>query len=173
MSERVAVFIDGSNLYHCLKDECNKVNIDFAKLAEILRDGRKLIRTYYYNAVVSQQDDAQRHRDQQRFFEKLRNASYLELRLGRLERRGNTYVEKGVDVQIATDMIRSAHQDAYDTAILVSGDADFVPAVQLVKDFGKHVENAFCRTGRSRFLQQTCDRFTLLDAAKLGLCWIV
>jgi len=171
-NERVTVFIDGSNFYRCLKQECSKTNVDFSKFAEVVCDGRKLIRIYYYNAVVKREDDEQRYRDQQRFFEKLRDVPYLELRLGRLERRGTTAVEKGVDVKIATDMFRGAYKNAYDTAVLVSGDADFVPAVETVKDFGKHVENAFCRTGQSRLLRQTCDRFILLDSPCLAKCWI-
>ena len=41
---------------------------------------------------------------------------------------------------IAIDMLRQAHQDLYDTAVLVSGDGDFFPAIQAVKELGKHVE---------------------------------
>ena len=37
--------------------------------------------------------------------------------------------EKGVDVAIATDMIKLAWEDAYDWAVLVSSDRDFIPAV--------------------------------------------
>lgn len=40
--------------------------------------------------------------------------------------------EKGVDVGIAIDMI--AKLQAYDVAVLVSGDADFLPAVRHLKD---------------------------------------
>lgn len=45
--------------------------------------------------------------------------------------------EKGVDVNLAVDMIRLS--DIYDICILVSGDQDFIPAVQLIKDKGKNV----------------------------------
>jgi uncharacterized LabA/DUF88 family protein len=47
--------------------------------------------------------------------------------------------EKGVDVKLATDMLRL--KDIYDVAIILSGDGDYVPAVQAVKDCGKHVIN--------------------------------
>jgi RNA polymerase subunit RPABC4/transcription elongation factor Spt4 len=40
-----------------------------------------------------------------KIFAKLRNLSYFDIRLGRLEPRGDTYVEKGVDIAIAVDMI--------------------------------------------------------------------
>ncbi len=46
-------------------------------------------------------------------------------------------VEKGVDTQLATDMIVLA--DIYDSAIILSGDADYLPPVAAVKNRGKFV----------------------------------
>lgn len=46
-------------------------------------------------------------------------------------------VEKGVDTQLATDMIVLA--DIYDAAIILSGDADYLPPVAAVKNKGKFV----------------------------------
>lgn len=50
---------------------------------------------------------------------------------------GKQQGEKGVDVGIAVDMI--AKMDNYDTAVLISGDADFLPAVKYLKDHLKYV----------------------------------
>jgi len=47
--------------------------------------------------------------------------------------------EKAVDVKLATDLITL--RDIYDVGVIVSGDQDYVPAVQSVKDFGKTVIN--------------------------------
>lgn len=47
--------------------------------------------------------------------------------------------EKAVDVKLATDLIKL--KDTYDVAIIVSGDQDYVPAVESVKDFGKRIVN--------------------------------
>lgn len=47
--------------------------------------------------------------------------------------------EKAVDVKLATDLILLS--DIYDTAVIVSGDQDFVPAVEAIKDRGKRVVN--------------------------------
>jgi len=69
-------------------------------------------------------------------------------------------------------MVTGAYQDTYDTAILISGDADFAYAVQAVKDRGKHVENAFTRTGQSRVLRRACDRSILLDRSFLQDVWL-
>lgn len=42
-------------------------------------------------------------------------------------------VEKGIDTAILTDLIQYTLDDNLDTAVLVSGDADFVPAVEYVQ----------------------------------------
>jgi uncharacterized LabA/DUF88 family protein len=49
-------------------------------------------------------------------------------------------IEKKVDIQIAIDMISFAYENAYDTAVLVSGDGDFVPVVKKIKGLDKKVE---------------------------------
>ena len=168
--ERVVIFIDGSNLYHCMKQELGSARIDFYGFAKLLVGDRKLIRTYYYNAPVRREDGEERYQAQQKFFDALKRVPYLEVKLGRLEPRGDTVVEKGVDIAIAVDMLHFAPTDMYDTAVLVSGDGDFGSAVQAVKNLGKHVENAFFRTGLSRHLSDAADRFVLLDKDLMKDC---
>jgi len=67
-------------------------------------------------------------------------------------------------------MLRLAQNNAYDTAILVSGDGDFVSAVEGVKDIGKHVEHAYFKTGQSQHLRQACDRYIELTSDLLSKC---
>jgi len=64
--------------------------------------------------------------------------------------------EKGVDAAIVTDLLALAHQRAYDLAILVSSDADFVPAVEhLQSTGGVRVINAGW-AGQGHELKRTC-----------------
>ncbi len=58
--------------------------------------------------------------------------------------------EKAVDVKLATDLLML--RDIYDVAVIVSGDQDYVPAVQVVKDFGKSVVNVAFKTRNGRLL---------------------
>lgn len=51
-------------------------------------------------------------------------------------------VEKGVDSAIVTAMIRLAWEDSYDIAVLVTSDADFVPAVEFLDLRGRKVIQA-------------------------------
>lgn len=58
--------------------------------------------------------------------------------------------EKAVDVKLATDLVLL--RDSYDIAIIVSGDQDYVPAVQAVKDSGKIVYNVVFKTRSGKLL---------------------
>lgn len=50
--------------------------------------------------------------------------------------------EKGVDTAIVTDLLALASEDAYDVAVLLSSDADHIPAVEWVQSRGRKVINA-------------------------------
>lgn len=53
-----------------------------------------------------------------------------------------TSAEKGVDAALVTDLLSLAWQQAYDVAVLVTGDADYIPAVEYVQAQGLKVINA-------------------------------
>lgn len=58
-------------------------------------------------------------------------------------------VEKGIDTAIVTDMIRLAWSDSWDIAVLVSGDRDFIPAVEFLDSKGlKVIQGCFGSSGR-------------------------
>lgn len=75
--------------------------------------------------------------------------------------------EKAVDVKLATDMVLL--HDIYDVAVIVSGDQDYVPAVQAIKDKGKRVVNIAFKErsgkllpgGARRLNQVTDDRISI------------
>ena len=50
------------------------------------------------------------------------------------------YHEKGVDVQLAVDLLVGAYENTYDTAIVLSSDTDLIPAIKKIKELGKSVE---------------------------------
>ncbi|MCH8817638.1 MAG: NYN domain-containing protein [Chloroflexi bacterium] len=140
--ERVMVFIDGSNLYHVLGEVCGRHDLHFGKFAEKIAGGRKLVRTYYYNIRQDSERDPNIATEQGKFLQTMYDTPYLEVRMGVSKRHGETMVEKGVDVYMATDLVAFAFMDLYDTAIVVSGDGDFFPAIQTAKNQGKHIEVA-------------------------------
>lgn len=50
--------------------------------------------------------------------------------------------EKGVDTAIVTDLLSLASENAYDVAILLSSDADHIPAIEWIQGHGRKVINA-------------------------------
>ena len=171
---RVMVFIDGSNLYHSLRADYGRADIDFARFtAALCGPDRELIRSYYYNAQIDQTKDPEGYRGQQRFLDRLRRIDDLEVRLGALVYRPGGPVEKGIDVRIATDMLVNASRGNYDAAILVSGDTDFADAVQAVKDFGRKAEIALFGPGTSsRKLRDVADRVVSLAPPYWDALWL-
>ena len=155
--ERIAIFIDGSNLYHSLEENCGRYDLDFGAFSAKLAGGRPHLRTYYYNVLRDPDRNPQAYQDQQKFLTALHSTPYLEVRLGASKLRGDVPVEKGVDIMIATDFLTMAWNNLYDTAILVSGDGDFSYAVQAVKDMGKHVLVAAFPANLSKELGQVAD----------------
>lgn len=174
-AERVMIYIDGNNLYHSLKDHFARANLDFEKFCDRLAAGRRLIRTYYYNAPKDQAREPAKYADQQRFLEYVKALQYVELRLSRLVYHGWPDVapyEKGIDVSLATNMLVHAFRDNYDTAVLVSGDTDFADAILAVKELGKHVEVVlFGGTRSSQHLRIVADKVIQADSALLDNCW--
>ncbi len=173
-NDRVMIFIDGNNLYHSLKHVAGRTNLDFREFSNRLVGERHLMRIYYYNAPLNREDDEEKFKMQQSFFDSLDSVPYLTKKFGRLEKRlvkqnlpdgtffsAPTYVEKGVDTFIVIDMLSHAYKDNFDTAILVSGDEDFAILVENVKDLGKHVEVA--NLGGSYLLRQAADKYVLIE----------
>lgn len=171
MEERVAIFIDGSNLYHGLEGNFKRHDLNFTEFIGKLCGPRRLFRAYYYNVL---QDPTQRpevYREQQEFLDILRKTPYLEVRLGGTKLAQGIPVEKGIDVMLATDLLYFAWNDFYDVAILVSGDADFAYALQAVKNQGKHVEVAYFESGTSKDLLAVADNRHLLDRSFFKGLW--
>lgn len=175
MVERVMVFVDGSNLYHSLKNYFNRTDLDLGKFCRKIIQRRQLIRIYYYNAKVGQKQEPELYKTQEAFFASVSAIPYTELRLGRLVYTNwpsQPPYEKGTDVQLATDMITHSYKGNYDVAILVAGDNDFAGAVQAVKDNGKHVEVAlFGKQGTSQQLRSSADMIIAITARLIKDCW--
>ena len=169
------IFIDGSNMYHSLKNYFRRTDLDVGRFSNRLLEKRRLVRVYYYNAKVGQKEEPERYKDQQKFFDGIATIPYTELRLGRLVYNNwpnSPPYEKGVDIQLATDMITHSFKDNYDVAILVAGDTDYVGALQAVKDNGKNVEVAlFGRERTSMQLRNVADRVQIIDGRLLRGCW--
>ena len=183
MMEKIMVFVDGNNFYRGCKDNLGRVDVDIAKLGHIFARilSATLIRTYYYNAWISDRFDPMGHEKQRKFFESLERAPQVTVKFGRLiyhpMREGGIDsrffpTEKGIDVQIAVDMIRIGLLKACDTIVLVSGDSDFIHAITFVKELGINVCVANFSKGASRELLSNSDQRILLSEELLAPVFI-
>jgi uncharacterized LabA/DUF88 family protein len=51
--------------------------------------------------------------------------------------------QKGVDVELAIDVLDYAHENRYDVAVLITGDADFIPLVRRITSLNKQALIAY------------------------------
>lgn len=132
--ERIALFIDGSNLFAAAK--ALGFNIDYKRLlTEFMRRG-KMVRAYYYTAVV--EDDE---------FSPLRpltdwlsyNGFTLVSKPAKkyTDSLGQTKIKGNMDIELVVDAMEMAEQ--VDHIILFSGDGDYVPMLASIQRKGVRV----------------------------------
>jgi NYN domain len=122
--------------------------------------GVLLRRTSYYDADPSDQSSLPVVEQYWQFVE---NQFDTELRFG--EVRGKPKRQKGVDVLLAVDMLSASSRQLFDVAVLISGDADFVPLIREVRRLGITVVVAGVKSTTARDLQIAADRFVPLDSS--------
>ena len=144
---KVVVLIDGSNFYFKLKSLGikNISRFDCRQLAEWLARDRVIVYAAYYVGVVRAKADdvaGQKLRQGQvQLFNFLRSPTQkFIIRQGYLMNNDGVYHEKGVDVQLAVDLLVGAYENTYDTVVIISSDTDLIPAIEKVKQLGKQVE---------------------------------
>ena len=144
MEERVIVYIDGFNLYYGLKSRNwqRYYWLDVQRLAEnLLRPGQVLVSTRYFSTRISGNTDKARR--QTTYLEALETRMSLHIHYGHYlvkERHCRNcganwtiHEEKMTDVNIAVELLGDAQDDAFDTALVISGDSDLSPPVQAVR----------------------------------------
>jgi uncharacterized LabA/DUF88 family protein len=75
--------------------------------------------------------------------------------------------QKEVDVAMACEMVVHALRNHYDVAVVVSGDRDFVPAIQQIQSAGKKVEVAAFAYSVGNEMRKAGDSFHALEKMPL------
>ena len=147
-SQRVAVFIDAQNLYHSARSLFG-ARVNFKNLLSAAVAGRQLIRAFGY--VISTKTG-----EEKPFFEALTKLG-IETREKDLQEFYGGAKKADWDVGLCVDAIRTA--EIVDTIIIGSGDGDFIPLVEYLKNQGRRVEIiAFGRSSSGK-LKEACDEF--------------
>ncbi len=142
---RAAVLVDGGYFAKVLESDFNCPKIDFCRFSDIICGDYERLRTYYYNCMPHQSNPAteaerRRYSAMDKFVYTLRKLPRFEIRLGKLGRVGESFVQKRVDILLAVDLVRLSWGKQIEKAILITGDSDFVPAVEASKDAGVLVQ---------------------------------
>lgn len=149
-AQRVAVFIDVQNLYHSARQLLGG-RLDFKAVLEEAVAGRQLVRALAY-VVTTPEDQAERIP----FFDFLSHIG-IEPRIKELRIYADGHKKADWDVGMTVDAIRLA--PGVDTAVLLTGDGDFLPLVEHLQGLGKRVEiMAFSQT-TSEELKRQADGF--------------
>lgn len=131
--ERVIVFIDNSNIFNGFRKY--DIKADYEKLKNAITRDRVLRGIFLYEGVVYPMSHEKKN-----WYEELSNRSGYVIKTSFNKIASSGAIEKKVDIKIAIDIISLAYENAYDTAVLVSGDGDFVPVVKKMKEMNKDVE---------------------------------
>lgn len=171
VKKRCIVFIDGSNFYFKLKDLSlhNLLSFDFSGFLRKITYKYTLVETTYYIGKVRTDGTEKTKRlqaNQQKLFAHLRRHKVF-YSLGYLMNTKGRFYEKGVDVNIAVDMLIASFRGLADRFILISSDTDLLPAIREVKKLGKTVEYVVFSHRPSLAMIANCNESTLLKAEDL------
>ena len=77
------------------------------------------------------------------------------------------YHEKGVDVQIAVDIVRGAIKNEYDICYLISSDTDLLPAIKTAREERKKIIYVAFENSISRALLKNCSSYIVVKKKDL------
>ena len=152
--QRVGVFIDVENLYHSAKN-LFRARVNFKQILKDVVGNRRLIRAIAY--VIKTETG-----EEKPFFSALERLG-IETKIKELQIYGE-FKKADWDVGITVDMIKIS--PSLDVIILLSGDGDFVPLVEYLKNHGKQVEIVAFSKSTSSKLREVADDFWDLGKSK-------
>ena len=150
MTERIALFIDGANVYAAAKRL--GWNFDHRKILEHFSAYGTLHNAFYYTAVPDTTQngtiDALTYMGYTVRTRPLREAT---------DEHGDTYRRASLDIELVTDLLTGA--DRYDVAVLLTGDGDFERPVEALRARGKRVVVACIPEMTSYELRNAADEY--------------
>lgn len=186
MSKRSIVYIDGFNLYYgALKgSKCKWLNLE--EYFRLLRQDDRVEKIKYFTAKVK----GTKGKDQEIYLNALRTCPKVQITLGtyklkdiKCRVKSCTFTdtktfkipeEKKTDVSIAVSMTDDAFNQRCERMVLVSGDTDLVPALQLIKRCHPSIEIIIYipstdeKRGAARELREIADKDRTLPLKLLG-----
>lgn len=169
--ENCLILIDGSNFYFKLR-ELNVhrlLNLDFLAFIRFLANDLHINNCYYYVGAIK--TDGSTHTQtifdaQRKLLAHLRSSGII-YKLGFLLENNGIFHEKGVDVNIAVDMVVATYENLCDRIILVSSDTDLLPAIKVAQEKGTTVEYVVFEHAPSVAMLNNCNHAQLLTKTQV------
>ena len=142
MGKKLVIF-DGSNFYHKSKRLAPEVHLtyfNYRKLAETITNSKDGLEIEYCVGEIKRERNSPKSKSMYNGQMALFNTLGLQkvtIHKGFMMKHNDIYTEKGVDVKIATDILRGAFLDEYDECYIVSSDTDIIPAIRCAIDIKK------------------------------------
>jgi uncharacterized LabA/DUF88 family protein len=154
--KRSIIYIDGFNFYYgMLIDRADLKWINYQRLAELLRPDDDIVHVRLFTAMVDKKKVVSAKRDrQQRLWAALKTQPKMTLTEGKFaerertclvptchnpERRFTALEEKQTDVNIALQLVRDVQTLVPDFVVVISGDIDLLPALDVALTIDKKV----------------------------------
>ena len=143
-ARKCIILIDGSNFYFKLKDIGlhDFMKLNFAALTKMLAGKNEIVNCIFYIGKVKTDGSVKSTKmqaKQQQLFAHLKK-NHVQYSLGYLLKADGKFHEKGVDVNIAVDILVAAYENLCEHVILISSDTDLLPAIRKAKEKEKTVE---------------------------------
>jgi len=150
--ERIALFIDYENLAIGARDDFAGMQFDLKPVADALAErGRVVVRRAYADWSFFDEDRRMLTRHQVELIE-------IPQRLGAVRK-------NAADIKLAIDAIElSFERDYITTFVLCTGDSDFTPLVNKLRELNKRVIGVGLQASTSKLLPPACDEFLFYES---------
>lgn len=113
-------------------------------------------------------NDEIRYKKKRSFYNKLKKTiARFEIKFGRLQLIGTEFKQKGVDVRMSLDIVDKCSNNQIKHVVIIAGDYDFIPAIQMAKDDGAIV-HLFCNEKKiNRELLEEADEVNFITRSNI------
>jgi uncharacterized LabA/DUF88 family protein len=162
------LFVDGGAFRSILKSISREYfnDDDLLSIIDFEKMSSEFTKVFYYDCYLPEKDTQEYQTLLERqiaLFNKMRRASGFHVIEGITRKKAKRNEQKGVDVNIAVDMLMHTYRKNMDNAYLLTGDADFIPLVKALVNEGMYVTLIYDKKSTSNELLLEVDDSIVID----------
>ncbi|MDG2906656.1 MAG: NYN domain-containing protein, partial [Acidimicrobiales bacterium] len=150
--ERIGLFLDYENLAIGARQDLGMKRFDFGPIARAMAERGRVV---YRRAYADWSD----------FDEDRRHLTRHQVELIEIPQRMGTSRKNSADIKMVVDALELAFEREHVTTIVIcTGDSDFTPLVQKLRELDRRVIGIGVRDSTSKLLPPACDEFIYYDS---------